>query len=216
MTTKRAYHHGNLRPALINAALRELATAGIDGLSLRNVARRAGVSAPAVYRHFQDKDDLLTAVAVECAERLFTSLTAAVAAAPPDPLERFRATGIAYLRFAVAHPDYYLAMSVPGLLERAPADQRATMLGWQASERAALEQARAQGKLADLPIDDILLTGSATMKGVAHFILEGQLGPVDDARAEQIALAVTAALGSGFWPRRDAVEDPRTGVKHGG
>ncbi|HEY0191533.1 MAG TPA: TetR/AcrR family transcriptional regulator [Kofleriaceae bacterium] len=201
---------------MINAALRELATAGLEALSLRNVAKRAGVSPPAVYRHFHDKDDLLTAVAVECADRLFIALRQAAAAAPPDPLERFRATGIAYLRFAVAHPDYYLAMSVPGLLERAPAAQRASMVDWQSAERAALEQARAEGKLADLPVDDILLTGSATMKGVAHLILEGQLGPVDDARAEQIAIAVTAALGTGFWPRRDQVEDPRTGLKHGG
>ena len=200
---------------MITAALRELAASGLEGLSLRSVAARAGVSAPAVYRHFHDKDDLVTAVAVECADQLFQALTAAVADAPPDPLERFRATGIAYLRFAVAHPDYYRAVCVPGLLERAPEAQRATMMQWQAGERAALAAAQAEGCLAELPVDDILLTGSAAIKGLAHLILEGQLGPVDDARAEQLAIAVTAALGSGFWPRSAPVQDPRTGKDHG-
>lgn len=213
MASKRAYHHGNLRDALIAAALRELAQAGPDGFALRSVARRAGVSAPAVYRHFQDKDDLLAAVAIECADRLTAVMTEAVAAAPPDPLERFRATGIAYVRFAVAHPEHFRAMSVPGLLERTPPAQRERVLGWQAAERQALGDAQARGLIADLPLDDILLAASATVCGLAHMIIEGQLGEVDDARATELAIKATAALGAGFWPRRERVDDPLTGVR---
>jgi AcrR family transcriptional regulator len=216
LATKRGYHHGNLRTALVNAALRELALTGPAEFSLRSVARRAGVSAPAVYRHFQDREDLLAAVAVECAERLAAALTAAVDAAPAAPLERFRATGIAYLRFAVAHPDYFHAMSVPGLLDRTPPEQRAQMTAWRESQRAALVDAQAAGLISSLPIDDILIAASATMNGLAHMILEGQLGEVDDARATELAITATAALGAGFWPRPEGFQDPLTGVHHPG
>ena len=216
MASKRSYHHGNLRSALISAALRELAHAGPEGFALRSVARRAGVAAPAVYRHFQDKDALLAAVAVECADRLAAAMSEAAAAAPPDPLERFRATGIAYLRFAVAHPDYFRAMSVPGLFDRTPPDQRARMHAFEAAQRRELTEAQAAGLICDLPIDHILLVAGATITGLAHLILEGQLGNVDDARATELAITATAALGAGFWPRPEGFDDPLTGVHHKG
>ncbi|HLL24811.1 MAG TPA: helix-turn-helix domain-containing protein, partial [Kofleriaceae bacterium] len=101
---KAAYHHGNLRTALIAAALKELGREGLTGLSLRGVARRAGVSAPAVYRHFESKDDLLAAVASECAERLAVTIVERVERAPDHPLAKFRAQGIAIVQFAVASP----------------------------------------------------------------------------------------------------------------
>lgn len=214
MATKRTYHHGNLRAALISAALRELAHTGPDGFSLRSVARRAGVSAPAVYRHFQDKDDLLAAVAIECADRLATAMTEAVAAAPPDSLERFRATGIAYVRFAVAHPEHFRALSVPGLFERSTPEQRERARAFQAAQRHELSEAQAAGLISNLPLDDILLVASSTVCGLAHLILEGQLGEVDDARATQLAITATAALGAGFWPRPEGFRDPLTGVQH--
>nr|MBA3541734.1 TetR/AcrR family transcriptional regulator [Deltaproteobacteria bacterium] len=108
----RRYHHGNLRETLVKVALRAIAEDGLEGFTLREVARRAGVSAPAVYRHFADKDDLLVAVASECAERLAAVMVEAVERAPAHPLERFRATGIAYVRFAVAHPEHFRAIGV--------------------------------------------------------------------------------------------------------
>lgn len=216
MATKRTYHHGNLRTALINAALRELAHAGPDGFALRSVARRAGVSAPAVYRHFADKDDLLAAVARECADRLATAMMAAVEVAPPEPLERFRATGIAYVRFAVAHPEHYRVLSVPGLFERSTPEQRERAAAFQATQRDQLAAAQAAGQISDLPLDDILLAASCTMRGLAEMILDGQLGEVDDARATQLAITATAALGAGFWPRPEGFVDPLTGVPHTG
>ena len=74
---KRAYHHGNLRAALVEAALHAIAEHGPDGFTLRDVARRAGVSPAAPYRHFQDKDGLFAAVVAECADRLGQMVTAA-------------------------------------------------------------------------------------------------------------------------------------------
>jgi AcrR family transcriptional regulator len=206
---KKAYHHGNLRPALIKAALRAIAEEGPNGFTLRDVARRVGVSPPAVYRHFRDKEDLLAAVAAECAERLAAMMIEAVANAPADPLERFRATGIAYVRFAVAHPEHFRALAVPGLLERMPPEQRAGEERWHANERVVLEQAQAAGLLAPLPLGEILLAAQALMHGLAHMIIEGRLGDVDDAKATELAIAVSRAIGVGFVPRTEAVVDPR-------
>lgn len=208
---KTAYHHGNLKPALIAAALKEIAHEGPDKFSLRGVARRAGVSAPAVYRHFKDKDDLLAAVAADCFERFGDAIVASAQSAPPDdPLEQFRATGIAVVQFAVAHPEHYRAMYVPGLYERMPAEQRAAQEDFIAAQRESLARAQAAGKVADLPLDDILLTATTSINGLAHAIIEGRLGDVDAKRATQLATAVTRVLGVGFWPRDNPPADPRT------
>ncbi len=209
LPAKRTYHHGNLRTALVAAALKELAAEGIEKFSLRNVARRAGVTAPAVYRHFDDKDALLAAVAGECAERLGTAILAAEAAAPADPLERFREIGIALVRFAVAHPEHFRALSLPGLAERTPAEQRAREDAFNEAERRALAAAQAKGLIADVPLDMLRLTANSAIMGLAHAIIEGRLGPVDDARATKLAVGVTHVLGQGFIPREKPSRDPR-------
>jgi len=218
LATKSTYHHGNLKPALITAALKELAQEGLEGFSLRGVARRAGVSAPAVYRHFADKDALLAAVASECAARLATTMTQAIAEAPPDPLASFRAVGIALVRFAVANPEHFRALSIPGLAERAPLPQREGERAWHEAQRRALVAAQKAGLIANVPIDDLILTASCTINGLATAIIGGKLGKVDEARATELAIAVTSVLGHGLAPRdtpwpdelRDAAAPKRT------
>lgn len=213
MATKKAYHHGNLRAALVAAALKEIAKTGPDGFSLRGVARRAGVSAPAVYRHFADKDALLAAVAEECWDRIGAALLAAVEAAPDDALERFRATGIAYVTFAVEHPEHFRAMSVPGLIERMSPDRMERANAWSTEERTALARAQETGQIAALPLDDIMLAATSLTHGVAAQIVEGRFGKVDVARARELAIAATAVLGAGLTPRSEAWQDPRTGAE---
>lgn len=201
MPAKQKYHHGNLKPALIAAALRELAKHGIEGFSLRNVARRAGVSAPAVYRHFAAKDDLLVAIAIECGDRLAAAMAEAVARAPADPLEHFRAIGIAVVRFAVANPEHYRALSLPGLADRMPADYKARQSEMHAAQRRSLADAQARGLIADVPLDDLMLTAQCAINGLAREIIDGKLGDIDDARAAKLAVGVTHVLGCGFAPR---------------
>jgi AcrR family transcriptional regulator len=209
---KTSYHHGNLKPALLTAALRELAREGVEGFSLRGVARRAGVSAPAVYRHFRDKDALLAAVAADCADRLATTIKAAVASATDDdPLERFRTVGIAIVQFAVANPEHYRALTIPGLAARATPEQRAEEDAWNAAQRASLAAAQAKGLIADVPLDALLLTANCAVNGLAHSIISGSLGPVDEARGTQLAIALTRVLGHGFAPRNEPLTDPRKG-----
>lgn len=206
MPSKPAYHHGNLKPALIAAALKEISREGPEGFSLRGVARRAGVSAPAVYRHFEDKDALLAAVALECQERLAAEVDGASAHAPPDVLEQFRATGIALVKFAAAYPEHYRAMCLPGVFANTEAARRRERA--LEEQRAAIEAAIARGEIADLPIDDVMLTANAIVTGLAQMIIEGQLGDVSPERAEQLAIAATGVLGVGFFPRAEDVHDP--------
>lgn len=105
------YHHGDLRQSLIEAAL-ELITEKQDAktLSLREVARRVGVSHAAPYRHFADKEALLAAVAEEGFHLLLSYLRDAMAQVSSDPVRRLQASGVGYVRFAIAHPSHYRVM----------------------------------------------------------------------------------------------------------
>jgi len=102
VTVKTSYHHGDLRAALIVQGLRLLADRDAEDLSLREVARAAGVSATAVYRHFPDKAALMGALAAEGLEMLSTAQHAAYAEAGGG-VAGFSATGTAYVRFALNH-----------------------------------------------------------------------------------------------------------------
>jgi AcrR family transcriptional regulator len=213
LATKKAYHHGNLRPALVAAALKEIAKSGPEGFSLREVARRAGVSPPAVYRHFADKDALLAAVAADCWERIGAEMQAAIDATPDDALERFRATGIAYVTFAVEHPEHFRAMAVPGLFDKMSPDAKARVTAWAAAQRGSLERAQERGEIAAMPLEDVMLAASSLVHGIATQIVEGRFGKVDLARARALAIAATGVLGAGLVPRAEAWRDPRTGVE---
>ena len=103
------YHHGDLKRALTGAALQLVQEKGPKGFTLREVARRAGVSAAAPYRHFADKAQLLAAVATQGFVQLHETLDATVAA-HSDLSEQALAMGKAYVRWAVSHPDYYQVM----------------------------------------------------------------------------------------------------------
>jgi AcrR family transcriptional regulator len=205
---KRAYHHGNLREALIKATLRAIAEDGPDGFTLRDVARRAGVSPAAPYRHFQDKDELLAAVAGECAERLGATITAAVAEATDNALDRFRRVGIAYVQFAHAHPEHFRALSIPNITSRIPEEQRRAMDTWDGDQRRAIVEAQAAGQIAEHPVDEIMLAANSIVHGLAHMIVEGSLGDVSAERATELAIAVTGVFGFGLIPRGTKPDDP--------
>jgi AcrR family transcriptional regulator len=110
-TSNRTYHHGDLPSALIAAARALLAEGGTEALSLRGVARRAGVSAMAPYRHFPDKEALLAAVAADGFQDLAAVLEAADQSAPPD--QALLEQGVAYVCFACTHPALFRLMFGP-------------------------------------------------------------------------------------------------------
>lgn len=115
-TTKTTYHHGDLRVALIEAALDIIDEIGPQGLTIRKVAQRAGVSHAAPYRHFTGKDELILAVVERGFELLNESMDRARAAAGDDRLAQFAAAGDAYVAFGMAYPAYYKVMYSGDLL----------------------------------------------------------------------------------------------------
>lgn len=107
---RRRYHHGNLREALIDAALDLIRDKGPAGFTFAEAARVAGVSAAAPYRHFRDRDALLANVALRGFEAFTQALARAWDGGRPNPREAFNRLGAAYLAFASDEPAYFSAM----------------------------------------------------------------------------------------------------------
>jgi AcrR family transcriptional regulator len=126
----RGYHHGNLKEALVRAALELIAEKGPSGFTFAEAARWAGVSAAAPYRHFRDRDELLSDVARRGFEQFERALAQAWDDGRPDPSAAFKRVGEAYLRFARTEPAYYSAMFEAGVPLETDPDLR------QAGERA--------------------------------------------------------------------------------
>jgi AcrR family transcriptional regulator len=172
------YHHGNLRPALIAAALRILRDDGIGALSLRAAARAAGVSQAAPYRHFADKEGLLAAVAEAGFRALNAAVTKATAGLEGDFINRFRMQGQTYVGFAVAHPAQFRLMfgreladrsAHPGL--RAAAEETfARLLG-------AVREGQQAGLVRPGDPEDQAMAAWSLVHGLSALLLDGHLAP---------------------------------------
>jgi len=114
----RGYHHGNLKEALLRAALELIAKKGPAGFTFAEAARWAGVSPAAPYRHFRDRDELLANIALRGFQQFEAALAKAWDDGRPDPMTAFDRLGKAYLAFARTEPAYYSAMFEAGI----PAD----------------------------------------------------------------------------------------------
>lgn len=104
------YHHGNLKETLLDAAEAELTANGIEQLSLRAIAKRAGVSHAAPAHHFRDVNGMLTALAARGFEIFIAALEARHVAAAPDPSSQLTASGLGYIDFALANPALFRLM----------------------------------------------------------------------------------------------------------
>ena len=171
-TGERNYHHGALRPALLAAAESVLAERGIDGFSLRETARRAGVSPAAPAHHFGDTKGLLTALATEAFRRFGDALEAADVG--QDRSERIRNQGLAYVRFALAEPAKFDLMWRYALTDREDPEYRS------ASSRAfAILDRAVRGEEATAH-DDISVAPSiacwSIVHGFARLALDGVFG----------------------------------------
>ena len=111
----RGYHHGNLKEALLRAALELIAQKGPAGFTFAEAARWAGVSPAAPYRHFRDRDELLTSVALRGFSQFEAALAKAWDSGRPDLFAAFDRLGTAYLEFARTEPAYYSAMFEAGI-----------------------------------------------------------------------------------------------------
>ena len=176
------YHHGDLRRALLDEALRTIQQDGVDALTLRTIGVRLGVSRTALYRHFTDKRALLSSVATEgfrlLTERLLNAWKA-------GGIRGFNAMGVAYIRFAMGNPSHYRVM-FGGFVDDGPRDDdlmRESTAAFQALVDAivALQQEGAVRK------DDALQLAQfiwAVVHGMSMLIIDGQLAhhraPLDD------------------------------------
>ncbi|KPP87757.1 MAG: transcriptional regulator, TetR family [Rhodobacteraceae bacterium HLUCCO07] len=134
---KRGYHHGNLRQALVEAALQLIEARGPSGFTLSEAAKQAGVTPAAVYRHFDGREDLIAEAARQGYEIFADLMQYAYDTGQPSALAAFEATGRAYLAFARKYPGHYIAMFESGIsVNRTPELAAAS-----ARARAVLERA---------------------------------------------------------------------------
>jgi AcrR family transcriptional regulator len=170
-----SYHHGDLRDALVRAGRTILEKDGLAALSLRRVARTAGVSPAAPYHHFADKQALLDAVATQGFDALTSAMQTRMAQAT-DPHARLDASGVGYVVFAVENPALFRLMF--GARER-ELSRNAPLI--KAGERAhhvlqaAVAEISPDGKASPL----VCLRLWALVHGIAKLILEGGVKPAD-------------------------------------
>lgn len=185
---KRAYHHGNLRQALLDAALRLLVELPAAKLSLRELARAAQVSHAAPYHYFTDRDDLIRAAGVEGMRRLLLAQQQAVASAI-GPRERVLALGKAYVRFAAREPHSFALVFDPQYCR--PGEPSADMAPLIADNEdllaACVTQAQAVGVLPPVPPAPLATALWGTVHGLAQLTMAGHLDlPAAEAALEAL------------------------------
>ena len=203
----RRYHHGDLRHALLEVALQLVAEKGVAGLTLREAARRAGVSRAAPYRHFTDKNALLVAVAEEGFRAMHTAIREALSGALPDVENRLTAIGVGYVKFAVAHPAHFRIMFAQELAKSAAsptAEQTAmAVFGELAGE---IRKGQKSGVLRDAPPLGLALACWSIAHGLAAILIEGllsrrQLASAATQSPEALTRVVTTLLVEGMAKR---------------
>jgi AcrR family transcriptional regulator len=185
-----SYHHGNLRQALLEAARDLVNQAGVEKLTLREVARRAGVTTGAPYHHFADKAELVYALARQSLEELDHASQAALQGIG-EPREQLRAIGVAYVLYAVDHPAEFRLMFRPEM--GAPFDfadpETAPVF------RILLRVVSACRTAAGIPgndgIDAAAISAWSLVHGLASLLVDGPLYPMRSDRERVRALAVS-------------------------
>lgn len=196
-----SYHHGDLRRALIQAAVDLMARAGVDALTLRAAARRAGVSAAAPYRHFADKQALLAAVAEEGFRAMVEEMRRASAEHSTEPLAALRAVGLAYVGFARRHPSHFRVMFGREVADRSrhPALSEAAAAAFELLADAVGQCQRA-GLVREGDPRALAVSAWSMVHGLADLQVNRQLA-IDARSPETLANDVTADLFLGLGSR---------------
>ncbi|MFO0615850.1 MAG: WHG domain-containing protein [Polyangiaceae bacterium] len=201
----RAYHHGNLRRELLDAALRVFAERGTLDFTLRELARAAGVTHSAPYRHFASKGELVSALQEEVFERLGQRERAALATSADDPRARVKALGEAYVRFAIAEPVAFRLVLAHPIPEEGSAPRGAgSVRGREAFTLLldALDAARDAGAArSDLSARELALVAWSLVHGLASLVSSGRV-PVSEARVRRYADLLDTVFFEGARPPR--------------
>jgi AcrR family transcriptional regulator len=174
MRRAKPYHHGNLREVLLESAIRLIAEVGPTAFTLREVARRAGVSHNAPYRHFRDRDELMAAVAAQGYQELTRAMIEA-AAAKSDVLERLKYAGLGYVSFALRRPEHFTVMfDAPPSKRKHPdtaaasGEAFATLLGF-------VKDGQDAGRLPAGELRQMALLAWSMVHGIAKLAITGRL-----------------------------------------
>ena len=199
----RPYHHGDLRASLLAAAARWLDEQGAETLTLRELARAAGVSHAAPYHHFAGRDELLAGVAEHAFDRLGDALAAA--ATTPDAAHALLDIGESYVREALAHPAQFRLMFGPMLARKAehPGLKRAAERAFTVLLEAAMRFAPERGL-------ELALAGWSLSHGAANLAIDGAFGglPIAPAQARRLARLDAGALVRGMVAGMLQLPDP--------
>jgi len=170
------YHHGDLKNALVEAGAAILAKEGVHGLSLRKVARRAGVSHAAPYAHFADKQALIAAISTEGFRRLYASMDEAIAPFEDDPLRQLVTGAWAYVRFAIQDPDHF-KITFSRMLEKEKDYPAFIEISQRVLGRVVriVERCQRARILREGPPDLLAVSIWGQVHGLASLIIEGQV-----------------------------------------
>ncbi|WP_420237479.1 TetR/AcrR family transcriptional regulator [Telmatobacter bradus] len=193
MTGKKPYHHENLRASLLEAAVALVGERGPRGFTLREVARRAGVSHNAPYRHFASRDELLKAVAEEGFERLREDMILAQKRGQ-TALDRLRLSGCGYVEFALRWPNHFtvlfdLPRQLPEESAKEPAEKGAFSVLLQ-----AIRETQAEGVLPPGDALPLALTAWSLVHGIARLAVSGTL-PMSHEQTLEFTWQATELLG---------------------
>jgi len=202
--TKSNYHHGDLRNSLIDTAIQLMGEHGVTRLSLREVAKSAGVSSAAPYRHFRDKAALLEAVASVGFRRIEKENSGACEKFPDDPCEQLRAAGLAYLHFAAEEPEIIALMFGRGVsLENCGDELQQAAQGAFQSLARIIEKGQSRGVFKRLELHDMTLATFSMVHGLSMMLALGPLKPAqsDSARINALGNLATTMLLEGLLER---------------
>ena len=171
------YHHGNLREALIAATVQLIEESGVEKVSVREAAKRVGVSSGAPFRHFRNRTALLTAVAEQTTKTLLAEVMRAVRESEGKAaLDRFRAVGSGYMRWVINNPTQFKVVSDRELIdyENSPS-LREDNEAMKSLMQRFLREAQQGGMLRAEALSTVLLTARALAYGVARMYVDGHL-----------------------------------------
>lgn len=170
------YHHGDLKNALIKAGVEILSKEGIEGLSLRKVAQRAGVSHSAPYSHFPDKQSLIAAISTEGFKQLYDELSAAIALHKDDPRQQLMEGAWVYVQFAMNNTDTFNIM-FSGVLEKEKEYPSFVEISHKTFEQVVdiVKACQEAGVLRSTQPDLMAVSVWGQLHGIVSLVLEGQI-----------------------------------------
>ncbi len=215
---ERPYHHGDLRQTLLDVSLKLLESEESGRLSLRSIAREAGVSRAAPYHHFRDREALLAAIAAEGFRKLRSAMVERRESVDEPPLRRMQAMGVAYVLFSVRHPRLYRLMfsgelsnrdSHPELKEESDATYLAMLDALKLSMISDETPGRDRGRR-ERPIhidtdsgsdsESLALGAWALVHGLSMLLIDGRVGGENPTEIQAVNLAreTTRIIGHGI------------------